>query len=102
MKTYHTKNGKSTTPRSKFTFSESLLKKLVGTCLRGLRYTTKFKQDIIKPFQKSCKNLCFKIKAERGQMKIFNENYVESHLIFPLTKCFEYIINKCMVEDENR
>ena len=34
-------------------------------------------------------------------MKVFNDNYVESHLIFSMTQCFEYIINKCKLEDEN-
>jgi len=35
-------------------------------------------------------------------MKVFNDNYVESHLIFALNQCFEYIINKCKLEDEHR
>jgi len=35
-------------------------------------------------------------------MKVFNDNYVESHLIFSLIQCFEYIINKCKLEDESR
>jgi hypothetical protein len=31
--------------------------------------------------------------ADKQQIKIFNDDYIESHLIFPLKKCVDFMLD---------
>lgn len=38
--------------------------------------------------------------ADKSQIKIFNDEYIESHLIFPLEKCLDYMLENAISQLE--
>ena len=58
---------------------------------RGERYANTFTQQIIDTFQDNVITLGEAISIDRHSLTVFSESFVRFHLIFQLSKCFDYL-----------